>query len=349
MEHAAQERFPLVAGVAVLATGVFAGWVGLGVGGEAVVRYVDDLATVLAALAATLLCVGAARRHAQPMRRFWSLLAGASACWMLAEIVWAAYELVLHAEVPIPSWADVGYLIAVPLAIAALITHPATRQGNAQRARSLLDGLVLATSLLFLSWTLVLGPLWRSSDLSTSGGVIGLAYPFSDVVIVFFIVLAVRGMTGRNRLSLWCLLAGLLAMALSDTGYAYLTQVQSYGTGQLIDTGWFAAYLGIALSAYSSRGGKVLAAQVDHSQPTLASLVIPFFPVLLALGVFGVQTRLGHQPDRAAWAMTLALVVLVLSRQALLLLDVARSKPKTDAILPSGLPTWRSESVSGPR
>lgn len=339
----------MIAGVAVLATGVFAAWVGLGVGGETVVRYVDDLATVLAALAATLFCALAARRHDRRMRTFWGLLSGAAACWTLAEIVWAVYELVLHTEVPIPSWADLGYLIAVPLALAALITHPATRQGNAQRARSLLDGLVLATSLLFLSWTLVLGPLWRSSDLSTSGGVIGLAYPFSDVVIVFFIVLAVRGMTGRDRLPLWCLLGGLLAMALSDTGYAYLTQVQSYGTGQLIDTGWFAAYLGIALGAYSSRGGQVLAAQVDHSQPTLASLVVPFFPVLLALGVFGVQTRLGHQPDRAAWAMALALVVLVLFRQALLLLGVARSKRETDAILPSGLPTWRSESVSGPR
>ena len=52
------------------------------------------------------------------------------------------------------------------------------------------DGLVVATALLFLSWTLVLGPLWRSADLSTWAGVVALAYPFGDVVIVFFIVLA---------------------------------------------------------------------------------------------------------------------------------------------------------------
>jgi len=74
------------------------------------------------------------------------------------------------------------------------------------RARSVLDGMVIATALLFVSWTLVLGPLWRSTDLTTLGGLVTLAYPFGDVVIVFFIVLAIRGMTGENRSALWCLL-----------------------------------------------------------------------------------------------------------------------------------------------
>ena len=108
---------------------------------------------------------------------------------------------------PAPSWADVGYLSAIPLTVAALVVHPATKGSGTRKARSVFDGLVIATSLLFLSWTLVLGPLWRSADLSTWTGVVTLAYPFGDVVIVFFIVLAIRGMTGQGRLSLWCLLA----------------------------------------------------------------------------------------------------------------------------------------------
>ena len=51
-----------------------------------------------------------------------------------------------------------------------------------------------------------------------------IAYPFGDVVIIFFIVLAIRGMTGGDRLALWCLLGGLLAIALSDSAYTYLTE-----------------------------------------------------------------------------------------------------------------------------
>ena len=311
--------------LALLATGLFAAWVGLGIGGDTAVRYGDDLGTVLAALAATVLCLRAAKQHGQPMRRFWSLLAGAAFCWTLAESVWAVYELVLHVEVPLPSWADLGYLAAIPFAVAALLTHPAMRGKGGRRARSLLDGLVLATALLFLSWTVVLGPLWRSTDLSTAGGVVTLAYPFGDVLMIFFVVLAVRGMTGGNRLSLWCLLGGLLAMALADSTYAYLTEVKTYGTGSLIDTGWVAAYLAIAVGAYCSDARDVVTRRDDSSPITLPSLVVPFVPVLLALTVAGVEAKLGHRPGHVEWIMALALVLLVLARQVLLLVGLARS------------------------
>ena len=46
-----------------------------------------------------------------------------------------------------------------------------------------------------------------------SGGLVALGYPFGDVVIVFFILVAVRGMTVHDR-ALWCLLGGLLLMPL---------------------------------------------------------------------------------------------------------------------------------------
>ena len=51
-------------------------------------------------------------------------------------------------------------------------------------------------------------------------GIRALGYPFGDVVIVLFVVLAVRGMTREGRLPLWLLLGGLLAMALADSTYA---------------------------------------------------------------------------------------------------------------------------------
>jgi len=173
-----------------------------------------------------------------------------------------------------------------------------------------------------LSWTLVLGPLWRSSDLSTLGGIVALAYPFGDVVVVFFIVLALRRTAGTDRLSLGCLLAGLLAMALTDSSYAYLTGVTSYTSPGLIDTGWVAAYLSIALAAFSSRPTGATLPRVEHTRPSLLSLVAPLVPVLLALGAVAVETRLGHQLDRAAWLLALGLIVLVLVRQGLILFEV---------------------------
>ena len=315
-------RFPGAVGVVVLATGVIAVWMQLRVGGAQVTLWADDLLTPLAALIACVLCVRARARHTGRMRLFWLLLGLATACWTIAEVIWGYYALILSVAVPSPSWADVGYLSAIPLAIAALVVHPATRGSGTRKTRWLFDGLVVATALLFLSWTLVLGPLWRSSDLGTWGGVVALAYPFGDVVIVFFIVLAIRGMASGDRLSLWCLLAGLLAMALSDTTFTYLTAAANYTSPGPIDTGWVAAYLGIALAAFSSQPSSGRALRAERARPPLASLIAPLVPVLIALAVAAVQIRLGHHLDHAAWLMVLGLVVVVLARQALVLFEL---------------------------
>ena len=315
-------RFLSAVGVVALATGVFAAWIGLRVGGAHVTLWVDDLLTPLAALVACVLCFRARARHDGRMRLFWSLLGAATACWTIAEVIWGYYALIRNVAVPVPSWADLGYLSAIPLAVAALIVHPATHGNGTRKTRSLFDGLVVAAALLFLSWTLVLGPLWRGSDLGTWSGVVSLAYPFGDVVIVFFVVLAMRGMTSGDRLSLWCLLAGLLAMALADSTFTYLTASSSYASPGLIDTGWVAAYLGIALAAFSSQPSGRVALRAERTKPSLVSLISPLVPVLLALAVAAVQIRLGHHLDRAAWVMAFGLVVLVLVRQGLILFEL---------------------------
>jgi hypothetical protein len=321
--------------VVILVTGICGVWIGLRVGGARVTLWVDDAATPLAALIACVLCLRARARHVGRMRLFWTLLGCATACWTFAEVLWGYYALILDVEVPAPSWADLGYLSAIPLTVAALVVHPATKGSGTRKARSVFDGLVIATALLFLSWTLVLGPLWRTADLSTWAGAVNLAYPFGDVVIVFFIVLAIRGMTGQGRLSLWCLLGALLVMALSDSTFTYLSDVASYSSssGHLIDTGWIAAYLGIALAAFSSRpsGAVALAVEDSDSRPSLASLTAPLLPVMLALTVAAVEIKLGHHLDHAAWLMAFALIALVLVRQGLMVLELLGPGRDADA------------------
>ncbi len=323
--------FRRAAGAAVAATALFALWIGLEIGGASTTLWMDDLATPLAAGVGCALCVAASMRHSGRMRTFWGLLAAAMACWTLAEVIWGVYALILKEEVPVPSWADIGYLTAIPLAVAALVVHPATRGGGTRSMRAVLDGLALATALLFLSWTLVLGPLWHSSDLTTLSGIVAVAYPFGDIVIVFFIVLAIRGMTGDHRLSLWCLLAALLAMALSDSGYTYYTEVANYSSASpsWIDTGWVAAYLGIGLAAYSSGAGNVARrAQTQRSSPF--SLVAPLIPVLIALVAAAVEIQFGEALDHAAVTMALVLITLVLARQGLLLRDLSGPRQGAD-------------------
>src|ERR1019366_1558011 len=107
----------------VVAIATFGAWLKWRVGGATAVKDVDDVATALAALAAALLCLRAGLSCEVTLRRFWLLLAAACGAWTAAEVIWALYDLVLHIAVPVPSWADLGYLSAIPLVVAALLSH----------------------------------------------------------------------------------------------------------------------------------------------------------------------------------------------------------------------------------
>jgi hypothetical protein len=223
----------------------------------------------------------------------------------------------------VTSWADVAYLAALPPVALALLVHPALRGRTIGRTRALIDGLILAASFFFAAWSLVLAPLRRSADLTSLGGVVTMAYPLGDVVIVFLVVLVIRGTTGRDRLDLWCLLAGLLLVTFSDTSYTYLTQVRSFSTGGLIDTGWFAGYLAIGIGAFCARPRLAVDSRVRTSPAlTPVAIVAPFLATLGALTLAAVRLERGETLDRVALAAACALVSLVLVRQALMLIDL---------------------------
>ena len=306
------------AGAAATVTGTFLAWLAVSLGGQATVRGFDDTVTALAALAAAAACARAGLRSPGPLRPHWLLLAGACSAWALAEVTWEVYDVVLRTRVPVPSWADLGYLGAIPLAGAALVAHPAMRRRRPEKVAAVLDGLVLASALLFLSWSFVLGPLWRSTDLSTLGGAVAVAYPFGDVVLVFLAVMALRPLRRGERGELWCVLGGLVAMALTDSTYTYLVERGSYSTGNLVDTGWVVAYLALALGAFGSglETAGAAARSPAEGHDAISSAVAPFVPVLVALGALAVDGLLGHHLDRAGWAMALALSLLAVLRQA---------------------------------
>jgi hypothetical protein len=323
----------------------FAAWTGVGLGGEQATLYADDLATVAAAVIATAICVRAARGHEGRLRLFWGLLGGASGAWALGEMIWALYDLVLG-DVPAASWADAAYLAALPLTAAALLVHPALHGRASGKSRSLVDGLVLAAALFFLGWTLVLAPVQQETDLTSLGGLVTLAYPLGDVVIIFLVVLVIRGTTGGDRRDLWCLLAGLLLIASSDAIYSYLTNVKHYSSGSIIDTGWFAGYLAIALGAFCARSQLTSERPVESSRfLTPAAIVTPFLPMLAALCFAAIRIELGHELDRVTLVVAFVLVGLVLVRQALLLVDLFTQRAEVEGSVGDRLVAALGEAV----
>lgn len=322
----AQERrrqiWAIAAAIGV--SGCFSAWLGLHLGGPRSVETFDDLVTALAAMAATVLC-GASARAAVPGfdRRFWWLLTAACGAWTLAEVIWAVYDLVLNVSVPVPSWADLGYLSAIPLAVAALLSHPALRRRHNHGPRrltvNLLDGLLVASSFVFLSWSLVLGPLWHRTDLSKLGGIVAVAYPVGDLVMATLAVVVIRAADGAERFDLWCVLAGIVAMALADSTYTYLVEVGRYQVGNPVDVGWVLAYLLLAAGGYcASRNHRT---DVLWRPASSAATSVAFVPILCALIVAGLEALFDHKLTWTDWIMAVVVVLVTLARQALNLFD----------------------------
>ena len=98
-----------------------------------------------------------------------------------------------------PSLADVGYLIAVPLLIAGVLAFPIAPMRATARLRTLLDGLLIAASLLFLGWATVLGDAFRDSGTSsTLERAVCLAYPLGDIVAGTIVLVLLTRSRGRG-------------------------------------------------------------------------------------------------------------------------------------------------------
>jgi hypothetical protein len=311
---ARRRTFVLGAVVAGLMTLVFLGWIVFTVAGAHVTLEVDDIGQGVAAWCATAVCAVAARR-ATKGRATWALLAASSFAWGAGEAVWCYYALVENVPVPFPSLADVGFLTAVPFAVAALLLFPSGERRAADRVQGLLDGAIIATSLLFASWATIPGPLYRSHQGGVFKQVISLAYPTSDVIMVSLVIILLARTKRRGRASLGLVMAGVVAFAISDSAFAYLTEVNSYSGGSFLDTGWVAGYLLMGLGALWAMTSPPH--EVEHAGVSTISLMAPYVPVLAVLAVTSVELLRGKHIEPVSWIMVFALAVLVLGRELL--------------------------------
>ena len=145
--------------------------------GDGSVKLTANLAQLLAPTLAAAGCAWAAATASGRNRRAWALLAASAGSWAVGQATWVWYEHLARRELPFPSLADVGYLLAIPLAAAAMLAFPGRAERAALHARSLLDGAVIASSLLYTSWALVLGPVFRAGEGGVLEQAIALAYP----------------------------------------------------------------------------------------------------------------------------------------------------------------------------
>lgn len=248
-------------------------------------KHISNIGLSIMPLVAAAQCAVQARGVIGRLRRGWFLLAGGCLAWGLGMAVWTGYESIGGRDVPFPSAADFGYLATVPLVVAALLVFPTAPQRMVAQVRTVLDGLVIGASLLVVSWVLVLGPVVSGGATGPLAAVIGIAYPVGDVImgtIVLFAMARSRLGSPLGRATLLLLGGGLLAIAVSDSGFSYLVLQDAYASGMRIDAGWFIGYLLVFLAARRAPGHAAA-----RMEPTLTSQSHSIVPVV-AVGLAGI-------------------------------------------------------------
>jgi PAS domain S-box-containing protein len=244
-------RFLLAFGLAAVVAIAFTIWIGFRVGGDYSVTVVDDLGEAIAALIAAASCGYVSLRATGRMRVAWGLLAASALSWGIGEVIWSVIEVGLGQAVPFPSAADAGYLPAIPLAVAGVLTFPSAPSRITTRAQAVLDGAIVALALIFISWAFGLANVYQQNNQSLLAQVIGAAYPIGDVIIIAALLLAMRRATPQQRGTMALLLAGLAAAAVADSSFAYLNAAGVYtATGNVTDAGWVIGYFLIALAPF---------------------------------------------------------------------------------------------------
>jgi len=201
----------------------------------------------LVATSGALACFAAAREGAElALRRSLILLGAGSLSWALGQAVWTWYTLVPRVEVPYPSVADLGYLPAPLLILAALILWPSQKR-KLRRADVFQLVLVVGTTGLF-SFSFLVEPV-LSAGVSGLAEVLTLSYALSETAV--FALLAaglVSGWTEQRGRSV-LVGAGILSLTVADAGFG----IDGTGYAAAFEPGWTIPFLLFGIVALAPR------------------------------------------------------------------------------------------------
>lgn len=308
--------FAIAATVSLAASLVFAGWTQFHWISDQATIDVDDIGEAVAAFVAAASCGFAAHRTAGRNRLAWLFFAASALSWGSGEVVWSTYQVGLGVAVPFPSAADAGFLLAVPLALAGVMTFTSAPTRLATRGQTLLSGAIVGLSLLFIAWQLGLAKVYETSGQSPAALAIGLAYPVGDIVIATALLIALQLARREDIGRLALLLGGLAFNALADSAFAYLTANGTYGAlGSVLDTGWVVGYLMIALAPlWPTRERETAKAE---GPIRLWQLALPWGAVLVGALTVTAKALTGHGLDLLSTALAGGLGVLFVASHIL--------------------------------
>ena len=302
---------------------------------ESLVLAVSNVVMSAVVALACATCALAARRSVGRRRAMWLWLSVATGAWTASQLVWTYVAVTQGAGAPFPPAAELGYLF-FPIAASTAMVIWLGSQGHelAARGRDVLDGAIIAGSLLVLSWVTVLGAVIEEHDGSWVQLWMALAYPLGDVVLGTLVLIALVRGAPQERFTLGVLAVGLGGLAVSDSAYLYFLSNGAEWSGDVFGIGWYLGFLLVAVAAVTDDGphdavvldrAGASSSYRDLDAGALLRLALPYVPLLAAMAalVASLAGAASAHPT-ADLLLLVALVLIVLTRQFLAMVDNVR-------------------------
>ncbi|HYF12427.1 MAG TPA: EAL domain-containing protein [Actinomycetota bacterium] len=269
----------------------------------------------------------------------WYLFALGQTLFILGDIITYNYESFFSAALPFPSVGDVLYLSVYPCLVAGLLLLVRRRSPGRDR-EGLIDSLIVAIGVGVVLWVFVMGPTAADTGSTLLSKVVGMGYPFMDLILLTVIVRLVIG-GGRRGASFYLLPTAAVALLLTDFVYSYISVqgiVYEPTTFFYLEAGWGGFYLlwGAAALHPSSR---MLAEKAPEQEVriTRGRLVLIGGAALIPQAVRAIQLIRGEATD--LWVITISttcLFALVVVRMAGLVRKLELSFGREKALRTAG-------------
>ena len=285
---------------------------------------VGDALYLVPIVCAAVLSVFAAGRTIGRVQVAWRVLAVSNVLWLAGEMSWVAYDTIRPGGAPVPSVADVFWMLRYVVALAAVLIG--LRVGSLLRgASALLDAVLVAVGVAALSWRLFISALipgtWTPAAVAT------LAYAVFAVSIMSVVIGVLLSGHRRVPVSMLLVSAAFGVSAIGDMGFSYLVVANSYSTAfagaSWWNMFWEAAAVLMCLAAVlaaQQREGAAERPELDRDVAVLPALVAVITVGGLALADSARMGRLNPLTLGVAGLMVAGLLV----RQSMALRDRTR-------------------------
>lgn len=183
--------------------------------------------------------------------------------WGSGSVIWAYYNIFLMKEIPYPSEADVGYVLALPLwflSMYFLSKAIGTKFGMRSGARLVII-LVVALVSIFGSYQLLVNVAREGYITTVDSGIstmfFDLAYPIGDIIILVMVFsyfgLSYNYLGGVYKQFVYFIFLGFFFMYLADFIFSYTTTKGTFYVGHWGDLFFLVA---LALMTYGLLGFK---------------------------------------------------------------------------------------------